>query len=58
MTKLYDIPFPSARIASQFDLELIQYVVVNAFVHAPFDQDIFMRMPRGYEKKGTILNAN
>jgi hypothetical protein len=58
MTKLYGIPFPSVRIASKFDLELIQYDVVNAFVHAPFDQDIFMRMPRGYEKKGIFPNAN
>jgi hypothetical protein len=45
-------------IANKFDLELIQYDVVNAFVHAPIDQDIFMRMPRGYEKKGTILMLN
>ncbi|KAI7772858.1 hypothetical protein LA080_001633, partial [Diaporthe eres] len=45
-------------IAAKFNLELIQYDVVNAFVHAPIDQDIFMRMPRGYEKKGTILMLN
>lgn len=45
-------------IAARFDLELIQYDVVNAFVHAPIDQDIFMRMPDGYRKKNTILLLN
>lgn len=45
-------------IAARFDLELIQYDVVNAFVHAHLDQDIFMRMPQGYRKPGTILKLN
>lgn len=45
-------------IAARFDLELIQYDVVNAFVHAKLDQDIFMRMPHGYRKRGTILLLN
>lgn len=45
-------------IATRFDLELIQYDVVNAFVHAPIDQDVFMKMPDGYRKKGTILQLN
>ena len=40
MTKLYGIPFPSVRIAFKFDLELIQYDVVNALVDAPIDQDM------------------
>jgi hypothetical protein len=42
-------------IAARFDLELIQYDAVNAFVNARLDKDIFMRMPPGYRKPGTIL---
>jgi hypothetical protein len=42
-------------IAAKFDLELIQYDVVNAFVNAELKQDIYMRMPRGYVKPGVIL---
>lgn len=45
-------------IAARFDLEMIQYDVVNAFVHAPIDKDVFMRMPPGYGKKRTILILN
>lgn len=45
-------------IAARFDLELIQYDVVNAFVHAPIDRDIFMKMPHGYKRKGKILKLN
>lgn len=45
-------------IAAKFDLEMVQYDVVNAFVHAPIDQDIFMQMPPGYKKAGTILKLN
>jgi hypothetical protein len=47
-----------SAIAARFDLELIQYDVVNAFVHASIDQEIFMRMPPGHRKKGTILMLN
>ena len=42
-------------IAARHDLELKQYDVTNAFVHATIDRDIYMRMPRGYRKPGTIL---
>jgi hypothetical protein len=42
-------------IAAKFDLELKQYDVTNAFVHATLDRDIYMRMPRGYWKPGTLL---
>jgi hypothetical protein len=42
-------------IAARFDLELIQYDIVNTSVNAPIGQDIFMRMPPGHRKKGTIL---
>ncbi|KAG7001233.1 hypothetical protein FOFC_03480 [Fusarium oxysporum] len=45
-------------IAAKFDLEMAQYDVVNAFVHAPINQDIFMHMPPGYKKAGTILQLN
>jgi hypothetical protein len=45
-------------IAARFDLEMVQYDVVNAFVNAPIDQDIFMHMAPGYEKTATILKLN
>jgi gamma-glutamylcyclotransferase (GGCT)/AIG2-like uncharacterized protein YtfP len=45
-------------IAARFDLELIQYDVVNAFVNARLTEDVFMRMPPGYRKPGTILKLD
>lgn len=44
-----------AAIAAKNDLELKQYDVTNAFVHATIDREIYMRMPKGYQKPGTIL---
>jgi Reverse transcriptase (RNA-dependent DNA polymerase) len=45
-------------IAARFDLELIQYDAVNAFVHAELDDDVFMKMPPGHRTTGTILKLN
>ncbi|KAI1515859.1 polyprotein [Pyrenophora tritici-repentis] len=45
-------------IAAKYDLELKQYDVANAFVHATIDREVFMRMPRGHQKPGTILKLN
>jgi hypothetical protein len=45
-------------IAARFDLELIQYDAVNAFVHAKLDEKVFMRMPYGYRKPGRVLKLN
>ncbi|KAK1920498.1 hypothetical protein P3342_002798 [Pyrenophora teres f. teres] len=45
-------------IAAKHDLELKQYDVTNAFVHATIDREVFMRMPRGYQKPGTVLRLN
>ncbi|KAF6518369.1 hypothetical protein HZS61_002447 [Fusarium oxysporum f. sp. conglutinans] len=42
-------------IAARFDLELIQYDAVNAFVNAKLDKPVFMRMPPGYRKPRTVL---
>ena len=42
-------------IAARFDLELLQYDAVNAFVNADLKQDIYMRMPPGFRKTGLIL---
>lgn len=42
-------------IAARFDLELVQYDAVNAFVNAKMDRDIFMKMPPGHRKPGRIL---
>ena len=45
-------------IAAHYDMELKQYDVTNAFVHATKDREVYMRMPRGYQKPGTILQVN
>lgn len=42
-------------ISARFDLELIQYDAVNAFVNADLTEEIFMKMPAGYRKPGTVL---
>jgi hypothetical protein len=44
-------------IAAKFDLELKQYDVTNAFVHAAINREIYIRMPRGYQKPGTLLKV-
>jgi len=36
-------------------MKLIQYNVVNAFVHTNIPYDVFIKMPDGYIKKGRIL---
>ena len=45
-------------IAARFDLELIQYDAVNAFVNAGLEEDVFMKMPPGHRRTGTILKLN
>jgi hypothetical protein len=45
-------------IAAEHDLELKQHDVANAFVHATIDRVIYIRMPHGYQKPGTILRVN
>ena len=45
-------------IAARFDLELRQYDAVNAFVHAPLPDKVYMRMPQGYRQHGRILRLN
>jgi hypothetical protein len=45
-------------IAARFDLELIQYDTVNAFVNAKLDKDVFMKMSPGHRRIGTILKLN
>jgi hypothetical protein len=42
-------------IAAKHDMELKQFDISNAFVHATIDRKVFMRMPPGYQKPGTIL---
>jgi len=36
-------------------MELIQYDVVNTFVHTNILYNVFIKMPDGYTKKGRIL---
>jgi hypothetical protein len=45
-------------IAAEHNLELKQYDVTNAFIHATMDRVVYMRMPHGYQKPGTILRVN
>ena len=45
-------------IAARFDLELLQYNVVNAFVYVDLDEKIYMKMPPGYRRFGTVLLLN
>jgi hypothetical protein len=45
-------------IAARFDLELLQYDAVNAFVNAGLDSNVFMKMPPGHRRNGTILKLN
>jgi hypothetical protein len=42
-------------LANRFDYDMLQYDAVNAFVHAKLDEEIYMEMPRGYQKPGRIL---
>lgn len=44
-------------IAAKYDMELTQWDVTNAFVHATMDREIYMRMPPGYQKPGTVLKV-
>lgn len=42
-------------IAARFDLELMQFDAVNAFVNAPLEREVYMKMPPGSRKPGKIL---
>jgi hypothetical protein len=42
-------------VAAKYNLEVKQFDVTNAFVHARLDREVYMRMPHGYQKPGTIL---
>jgi hypothetical protein len=45
-------------IAAKFDLELIQFDVVNAFVNAALPNPVFMTLPPGYRTPGKVLRLN
>jgi hypothetical protein len=45
-------------IAARFDLELVQYDVMNAFVNVDIDKEVYMQMPPGYKEAGKILQLN
>ena len=42
-------------IAIRFDLELIQYNAINAFVNAKLDEEVYIKIPLAYRHTGTIL---
>ena len=41
-------------ISARFDLELYQYDAVNAYVHTTLDEQVYMKMPPGYRRKGVV----
>jgi hypothetical protein len=43
-------------IVARFDLEILQYDAVNAFVNANLDEDVYMELPLGHRKAGRILH--
>ena len=43
-------------IAAVFDLELLQYDAINAFVNTDIDEDVYMELPPGHRKAGRILH--
>jgi hypothetical protein len=45
-------------IASAHNLELKQYNVTNAFVHAAIDREVYIRMPNSHQKPRTVLQLN
>ena len=45
-------------IAARFDLELLQYDAVNAFVHAKLLDLMLIRLPPGFRKKGRVLKLD
>jgi hypothetical protein len=42
-------------IAARFRLQMLQFDVVNAFVHAKLDRPIFIKMPPGHAQRNKIL---
>lgn len=45
-------------IAARFDLELVQWDAVNAFVNARLQDTVYMRMPTGYRSPGKVLHLH
>ena len=42
-------------VAARFNLELLQYNAINAFVNVDLDEDVFMELPPRHRKAGRIL---
>lgn len=48
-------------MAARYDLELLQYDAVNAFVNAKLQSDVFMKLPPGFRKgskEGRVLHLH
>jgi hypothetical protein len=45
-------------IVAQFDLKLVQYNVINAFVNVNIDKEVYMQILLGYKEAGKILQLN
>ena len=62
LTKAITLAITSLRVllalTAKFDLKTMLFDAVNAFVHANWDETVFMRMPPGYGKNGKLLHLN
>jgi hypothetical protein len=45
-------------ITARFDLKLVQYDVLNAFVNVNIDKEVYIHMLLGYREGGQILQLN
>ena len=43
-------------VAARFNLELLQYNAINAFINVNLDKDVFMELPPRHRKAGKILH--
>ena len=42
-------------IATRFDLKILQYDTINAFINTPLNKTIYIKILMGYKEKGKVL---
>ena len=45
-------------IATRFNLKMLEYNAVNAFVNTPLNKTIYIKIPMGHKKKRKILHLH